>query len=235
MQVIVPLAGPDFVSPDGRVKALHDQGYGPLLSQALQSRAWSTQVAPEDYCFVLYDQLETRAFVRDFLMLWYPGCKVVFISNFTAGAALSALAGAALQLGTQNSPIIIDLADILYDSQIDPVTIFAKSASTGGIAWTFPDTSPVYSYLRKDNQGRVVEAAEKRVISNEASAGTYGFSSGSVLLRAIAHALENAETQTFRDLFFVCPLYNGVLDQGLDVQTISVSNVKDIKISGTTS
>ena len=78
-------------------------------------------------------------------------------------------------------------------------------------------------------QGVVVEAAEKRVISNEASAGTYGFRSGPVFLRALAHALENAATQTYRDLFFVCPLFNGVLAQSLAVATTTVSNVRDIK------
>jgi len=232
LKVVVPLAGPDFVLANGSVKGLIDIGHGPLLHHALTSRAWAGAVAPEDYTFVLNDQDVTRSFAQENLAQWFPGSSTVFLSGYTSGAALSALAGAAPVLTADAAPIVVDLADILYDSTLDPAAHFAADAGTGGIALTFESDNPAYSYLRKDADGVVVEAAEKRVISTEASAGTYAFSSGSVLLRAIAHALDNAPSQTFRDLFFVCPLFNGVLDQGLAVSTVTVENVEDIKIQG---
>ncbi|MET0746742.1 MAG: hypothetical protein ABWY49_00995 [Rhizobium sp.] len=230
LNIVVPLAGPDFVSADGRLKALADIGAAePFLHATLQQRPWAQAAAPSDYAFVLHDRDETRAFARNALQSWFPGCRVVFLSHFTAGAAFSSLAGVALQAAGDNRSFVIDLADILYSSDIDPALHFARNAGDGGLALTFESANPIYSYLRKNEQGVVVEAAEKKVISHEASAGTYAFRSGPVLLRALAHALEHASTQTHRDLFFVCPLFNGVLAQSLAVATKTVTDVRDMK------
>lgn len=232
VKIVVPLAGPDFVAADGRLKALADIGTAePFLHAALKQRPWAKNAAPTDYAFVLHDRDETRAFAANHLQSWFPGCGVVFLSHFTAGAAFSSLAGAAIQMGADERPMVLDLADILYASDVDPALHFARNPGDGGLALTFQSTNPIYSYLRKDARGVVVEVAEKKVISSEASAGTYAFRSGPVLLRALAHALENAATQTHRNLFFVCPLFNGVLAQSLAVATETVHDVRDMKES----
>ncbi|SCX20907.1 hypothetical protein DSM25559_1981 [Agrobacterium rosae] len=230
VDIIVPMAGPDFVSADGELKALKDIGGSePFLLATLLQRPWAKLAAPSDYTFVLHDREETRAFAQNQLQSWFPGCRTTFVSHFTAGAALSSLAGAAVQLGSDNRPLLIDLADILYTTELDPSRHFDQNPDDGGIALTFASSNPMYSYLRRDERGDVIEAAEKKVISGEASAGTYAFKSGSVFLRAIAHALENAPTQTYRDLFFVCPLFNGVIAQSLNVAVHGVTNVRDVK------
>lgn len=240
MQVIVPLAGPDFIRADGSLKALVPLEGGPLLRHVLDSRAWAGRVAPDAYTFVLADRAETRAFAADHLGGWYPGARTVFLSEYTQGAALSCLAGVAAAVRDADTPLMLDLADILYTCDLDPVAALAPppdtapdtasvtGTETGGVALTFASDNPVYSYLRRED-GRVVEAAEKRVISDEASAGTYLFRNAPVFLRAIAHGLENAATQTHRDLFFVCPLFNGVIAQGLAVDTHPVTDIHDIK------
>ena len=228
--IIVPMAGPDFVSADGEIKALKDIGEAePFLRATLMGRPWAPLGAPSDYTFVLHERAETRAFAQEYLQSWYPGCSTVFLSRFTAGAALSSLAGAAVQMGADNRPLMVDLADIIYTTKLDPARHFEENPSDGGIALTFASSNPIYSYLRRDADGVVVEAAEKKVISDEASAGTYVFKSGSVFLRAVAYALENAATQTHRDLFFVCPLFNGVLAQSLRVAIHRVTDVRDVK------
>ena len=94
---------------------------------------------------------------------------------------------------------------------------------------TFDSDLAIYSYLEKNAAGEVVRAAEKKVISRHASAGTYFFRSGAVYLRAVAHALEHAEKQMFKNLFFVCPLMNGVLGQSLRVLAIEVEDLRDVK------
>ena len=227
MRVIVPLAGPDFIRADGSLKALHDLDGAPLLRHVLGSRAWAGAVT--SYSFVLIDRPETRAFATGPLAAWFPGASVTYLSGYTRGAALSALA--ALPAGTDfTEPLIVDLADILYDSVLDPAAMLAGDRDLGGIALTFPSDNPAYSYLRVDAAGRFLEAAEKRVISPHASAGTYVFRDAPTYLRALAHGLEHAATQTFRDLFFVCPLFNGVRDQGKSVALAPVNGVRDIKM-----
>lgn len=228
MRVVVPLAGPDFVKRDGSVKAEVPIDGQPLLRRALDSRPWSERVARSDYVFVLRDRPETRHFAAALLAEWYPGAATVFLGQDTLGAALSSLAGVALA-SASDGPLIVDLADILYTASIDPETAFAADRRCGGIALTFPSTSPAYSYLRVDDANRFVEAAEKKVISRHASAGTYLFSGAAVFLRAVAHALENRESQQYAGLFYVCPLFNGVRAAGYEVALAPVTDVFDLK------
>lgn len=234
MRIIVPLAGPDFVSPDGSVKAEYRIEGRPLLRLALESRPWSSAVSPEDYVFVFIDRHETRAFAAGALARWYPGAATCFLSDTTRGAALSAMAGLAGHR-TAGEPLIVDLADIIYESDLEPVAAFAREPNSGAIALTFESNNPVYSYLATAPDGRVTRAAEKVVISRNASAGTYVFASTSIYLRALAHALENEPEQSCGGLFYVCPLFNGILATGLDVSLSVVTGAYDIKTLYTTS
>lgn len=227
MRVIIPLAGPDFILPDGTLKAQIDYHGKPLLRHIVDSRPWknsSTHIS-----FVLFDCHSTRVFASECLAEWYPKSTITFLSNYTRGAALSALAG--IVMGQDHSePITVDLADILYQSTLDPVARLAESRNIGGIALTFFSSNPAYSYLRLNSKGHVIEAAEKRVISEYASAGTYVFRNTSIYLRALAHSLENEAAYAFSGLFYICPLFNGVLHQGIDVVVEPVANVFDNKV-----
>ena len=230
-QIIVPLAGPDFVDAKGQVKAEHVVDGKPLLRRALDSRPWANDVTPDKYVFIMFDRPETRSFARDRIVQWYPGARIVFVSHYTRGAAISALAG----MAAYSSPaeqIIVDLADILYVSHLDPQAEFTAHPDCGGIALTFESNADIYSYLKCDASGDVIEAAEKRVISSHASAGTYLFSDGPTLLRAIAHAIENEAEQAYNNLLYVCPLFNGVIAQGRKVRVSQVTNVIDLKTMG---
>jgi hypothetical protein len=226
MQVIVPLAGPDFVRPDGSIKALTQFEGESLLQYALNSRPWASEV--NSYSFILYDCLETRNFARNYLSRWYEKCSIVYLSTFTRGAAITALAGLSV-LDEVDKPLIIDLADIFYQSNININKIFCGNPRVGGIALSFKSQNPHYSFLRCDESKTVVEAVEKKVISDHASAGTYIFRDCTIYLKAVAHAIENETSQTHNGLFYVCPLFNGVLAQGKEVTLEPVYCIHDIK------
>ena len=226
MHVIVPLAGPEMVRADGEILALMDfQGHA-ILKHALSSRPWSSSV--KNYSFVLYECEETKQFADRHLRRWYKDCSIVYLSSFSRGAAMSALAGIPL-LDSFCQPVIIDLADILYSCNIDIAQSLASDKEIGGIAITFTSKSPKYSYLASDPNGRVTRAAEKEVISYDASVGTYIFRDCAVFLKAIAHAIEHESSQTYDGLFYVCPLFNGVLAQGKEVILARSDQVIDIK------
>jgi len=228
MRVVVPLAGPDFIRPDGSVKAESVVQGQPMLRAALGSRPWAADVAPERHVFVMADRPETRAFAAGSLARWYPGAAQVFLGQYSRGAALSAVAGVAMSVA-DDGPLIVDLADILYSSDLKPRAVFSRDSNCGAIALAFQSRSPSYSYLRLNHDGKVIEAAEKRVISSNASAGTYVFADASVYLTAVAHALRDFDGQQHNGLLYVCPLFNGVLAAGYNVDLVPVSGVVDIK------
>ena len=226
MEVIVPLAGSDFIGHNGLPKALRSFYGQPLLRHALRSRPWAEFVS--GYTFILKDLDECRAFASQHLKVWYPGSTVIFLSSSTRGAACSSVAGVACQRNPR-MPLIIDLADILYVSAMNVGESFKRSPRCGGLALAFPSNNPLYSYLLKGEKGTVVQSAEKKVISAYASAGTYIFRDSAIFLRAVAHAFENEATQTHNGLFYVCPLFNGVVEQGMAVEMEMVCDVIDIK------
>lgn len=229
MHVIVPLAGPDFVRADGNIKALEPFQGQPLLRYALDFRPWASKA--KRYSFVLYDCEEARQFAHDYLRHWYEGCLIVYLSAYSRGAAMSVLAGLSV-LDEFCQPLVVDLADIIYKSNLNIQQVFHASPSIGGIALTFESDKPQYSYLASDSNGRVFEAAEKKVISSHASAGTYIFRDCATVLKAVAHAIENEANQTHNNLFYVCPLFNGVLAQGKQVSLAHTFDIVDIKVAG---
>lgn len=229
MKIVVPLAGPDFERPDGSIKADTLVDGRPLLEATLERRPWwgHGRAGPADVVFVLKDTLRARAYGEDALRSRYPGAGLVYISRTTGGTALSALAALSL-IGDAEAPVCVDLVDIAYRSAFDQRAAFA-SKDVGAVALVFPSQNPVYSYLRQDVSGDVVEAAEKRVISDQASAGTYFFANPSIYLKSMAHNLDHRQAVTHKGLFFVCPLYNGVIASGVRVVLEPVSEVVDIK------
>jgi hypothetical protein len=231
VKVVVPLAGPDFEREDGTVKAEAMVDGQPLLRRCLEGRAWwqRGQIGPKDVVFVLRDTPRSRGFAQQSLAAWYPEARIVTLSATTGGAALSALAGLAL-VGEDEGTLCVDLVDIDYRSTFDPLLCFAQTG-VGAAALVFTSSNPLYSYLRTDAAGNVVEAAEKRVISSHASAGTYFFASPAVYLQALGHNLRQREKLTYKGLFFVCPLFNGVIDGGRRVVLEPVHDVRDMKVA----
>ena len=60
----------------------------------------------------------------------------------------------------------------------ETVSHFNKDNLDGGIV-VFQDIHPRWSFVKCDKEGYVIEAAEKRPISNLATAGVYYFKRGS--------------------------------------------------------
>ena len=231
VKVVVPLAGPDFEREDGTVKAGAMVDGQPLLRRCLEGRAWwqSGQVRPKDVVFVLRDTPRSRSFAASSLASWYPEAHIVTLSATTGGAAFSALAGVAL-VGQDEGALCVDLVDIDYRSTFDPLRCFART-DVGAAALVFTSSNPLYSYLRTDAAANVVEAAEKRVISSHASAGH-------LLLRLASSLSPGSRPQPaapratdLPGLFFVCPLFNGVIDSGRRVVLEPVHDVRDMKVA----
>jgi len=226
MHVIIPLAGPDFTCSDGTIKPLILFKGQPLLKYILHSRPWSLSV--KHYSFVLRDCEDSRRFARNYLCKWFDACSIIYLSDFTRGAAISSLAGVSM-LHDFSQPLIVDLADIAYNLTFDINQAFASSLSLGVIAPAFYSNNPQYSYLSTDHNGFIVKATEKIVISDQASVGTYAFRNASIFLRSLAFSIENESEQTHNNLFYVCPLVNGVIAQGKQGVLASAFDVTDLK------
>lgn len=229
MQCVVPLAGPQLTHPQHGLIPKYQVDGLPLLRRTLESRPWwrTGRLGAADLTFVLREGQELTE-LHEAVTGWFPGCRIVVLSHLTKGALLSALAGVAA-ITALDEPLIIDLVDILYEAEIDAEKCFASYPTVGMLVPYFEANDACYSYLTFGNNGDAVSAAEKRIISTHASAGTYLFRTTGHFIAAAGRSLvETPGELEVGGALFVCPVLNSIVRQGLRALPIEVRNVRSV-------
>ena len=99
----------------------------------------------------------------------------------------------------------------------------------GAVATYFEAYDSCYSYFTFGSDGSVASAAEKKVISSHASAGTYIFRSAGHFIAATGRAVRDSrEELTVGQALFVCPVLNTIVRQGLKVIALEARNVRSV-------
>lgn len=224
MKCIVPLAGPDLWTEKHGFRPLFGLDGMPLIEATLNARAWAGKLAPEDYVFVIRE-VPRLSELDSYLRATWPGCRIVTLSDLTGGALFSVLA--AMALVKPDEPLIVDLADILFETgPTDPEALFAREC-LGAVVPVFTSSEDCYSYLAIVN-GLATCAREKQVISNSASGGVYIFRDVQVFLRAAAHNIDHRQAMSVRSILFICPMINGVIAEGLTVLAPHVDDCRPV-------
>lgn len=229
MMCVVPLAGPDVVHPTLGIKPLMPVDGLPLVEAALTGRPWWRQgrLGPDGLVFVLRRDFDASRELEAVLRGRFPGAAFAWLGGQSGGALWSALAGTAL-LHRPDRPLCIDLVDILYEGD-DPVADrFATDTDLAAVVPWFESGESCYSYLRMDAGGRVLEAAEKRVISSHASAGSYLFRDAATWLDAAAHSVRHRDRLAHGGALFVCPSIMGPVEAGRTVIGVPVRNARPV-------
>jgi choline kinase len=119
-----------------------------------------------------------------------------------------------------DAPLAITTLDVFFTPNFNPEMI---DTTVDGTILTFDSDNPAYSYSQIDANGIVTKTAEKEVISNKASVGLYCFAKGSNFIKyANQMILQNLRT---RNEFYVCPLYNLFINDGLKINTLQVDSM----------
>jgi NDP-sugar pyrophosphorylase family protein len=88
------------------------------------------------------------------------------------------------------------------------------------------------SYVRKNGNDQVLQVAEKKLISNLASLGLYGFSSKELYVKAYLETYETTDRLDTSGERYIAPIYNYLLDHGLRVIAPEIA-FDDVHILGT--
>lgn len=147
------------------------------------------------------------------------------IINPTQGALCSVLN--AIDYIYNGQELIIANADQIIDCDINKFIDFARKTKADGVIMTFNSQHPRWSYARVDKKGRVLEVAEKRVISDQATVGIYYFKKGSDFVKAACSMIE--KNIRFNNDFYVCPTYNEMI---LDGKSIINWEIKQSQMHG---
>jgi len=218
MNILILAAGHDpLAQQEGYPLCLAEFDSIPLIQRVIASCG---ALSPNKLIVAFREAEARRHHLSDVVSLLWPGVQVIMVPENTQGAACTALLAAGaidadeeLLIVNGNEVLDVDFARIPED--------FRCRNLDGGVV-VFHSIHPRYSYVRLGDDALVVEAAEKRPISTNATAGFYWFASGKEFVRA-AKSLIRKDARV-NGSFYICPAFNEMILCGLRIGVYTVDN-----------
>jgi HAD superfamily hydrolase (TIGR01509 family) len=173
------------------------------------------------YIFVVQKEHRTKYNLDTLLNLITPNCKIVEVDGLTEGAACTTLL--AKEFINNNEPLVMANSDqfLIWDSNEFMYKMIEQKVD-GGIV-TFKATHPKWSFAKIDENGYVIEVAEKNPISDIATAGVYYWNKGSDYVKYTEQMIEkNIRTN---NEFYVCPVFNEAVGDGKKIKTYDIQKM----------
>lgn len=173
------------------------------------------------FIFVVRKEHYERYQLGYLLNLIAPGCTIVQVDGPTGGAACTVLL--AEQYINNEQPLAVVNSDqfVEWDSN-EFFYAMSHEECDGGIV-TFKSTHPRWSFAKRGANGFVEEVAEKRPISDDATAGIYYYRHGRDFVRAAKTMIE--KKVHLNGEFYVCPAFNELLTEGKKIRMFPVERM----------
>lgn len=160
------------------------------------------------------------------LRLITPRCEIVQIDEITQGAACTTLLAKEF-IDSEDSLLISNSDQFVEWNSGETLYSFMADGIDGGIV-TFYATHPKWSFAKIDDDGIVLEVAEKKPISDIATVGIYFWKKGSDYVK-YAKQMIKREIRTNGE-FYVCPVFNEAIE---DNKKFRIRNVEKMWGLGT--
>jgi dTDP-glucose pyrophosphorylase len=152
-------------------------------------------------------------------------CDIIIVDQVTEGAACTVLL--AREMINNDEELLLANSDqwVNWDSG-HFINYMHQKRADGGIV-TFNACHPKWSFAKVEEETNLVtEVAEKKPISNIATVGIYYFSSG----RHFVNAADQMISKYIRTNgeFYVCPVFNEMIQDGLKVYNYPVAEMKGL-------
>lgn len=156
-----------------------------------------------------------------------PGSNSLKVPETTKGSLCTSLS--AVSTLNQESELLIISANELIDKDLNTELESFRTSTLDAGTLVFKSIQPRYSYVRLDEQDFVIEAAQRRPISQDATTGMFWFSS-------TADFVEGAKSMIRKDAlvdgaFFVAPVFNELILKGkrIGISRIDVKDYRPLK------
>lgn len=220
MNLVVPMAGrgtrflqaadrnPEYRKP----KPLINVAGHPIIE-------WSVKCLPQfeqmnKIFLVLQEHVEAAQIDAVLHKLFPENTRVVVVETVTEGPACTALL--AKSYVNDDQPLMICDSDQYIDGKTH-LAFIAQNQDVDGVIPVFSANDPKWSYSRVDAAGKVVEVAEKKVISANANIGAYFFRKGSGFVSAAEEMIRQNDRAPNNE-FYVAPVYNYLVRKGKSVK-----------------
>lgn len=173
-----------------------------------------------NYIFIVQKEHRVKYHLDDVLDAIAPGCRVVEVDGLTDGAARTALA--AKDLINNDIPLVISNSDqVVVWSSLEFQSLLASQS----VIAMFKADDSKWSYSKIED-GHVTEVAEKKVISDNANVGIYGFRTGADYVK-YAEQMIDKDIRTNNE-FYIAPVYNEAIANGEGVLPFFVDEMHGV-------
>ena len=224
LNIVIPMAGEGsrfakagYTFP----KPLIEVWQKPMIQLVLESLGLKG-----NYIFLVRKEHLEKYNLKNYLNVIAPNCKVVVVDQLTEGAACTVLL--AKNYINNDKPLVISNSDQFIEW--DPSEImysFSSKKIDGGIL-TFKASHPKWSYAKVNKYNKVIEVAEKKVISDNATVGVYFWRQGNDFVKYANQMIE--KNIRVNNEFYVCPVFNEAIG---DNKNIVIKEVKSMWGIGT--
>ena len=150
--------------------------------------------------------------------------KIMELDHVTDGQATTCLYG--IEECSEESSILI----YNIDTYVEPFELKYDSITGDGFIPCFKAEGEHWSFIKKDNEGNVIEVSEKRRISDNCSLGVYYFSSAR-LYKKVYNSFYKNHRNDYKERY-IAPLYNFMIDNNY-VVTMELIDYRKVHVLGT--
>ena len=217
--ILIPIAG--------RGQRFVDQGYVMpkqlIMVDDTQMIDWSLKsIVNKDKCNLIFavrrDHVSNFSLDTILKSRYGEDITIIIIDKLTRGSVETCLM--AEPYINNDDPLVVYTLDVFFEPLFDPTTL---DLSNDGLILTFKSNNPAYSYVELNKDKTVKRTAEKEVISENSAVGVYTFSKGSEFVKYGKKMID--ENLTTNNEFYVCPLYNLMIEAGKCIKTESVEKM----------
>lgn len=223
MIVVIPMAGRGSRYADRgyeKPKPLIEVAGQPMVIRAIRSLEG---MRVSKYVFVVLREHEEQYGVKKLISGVIPTAEFVMLEDVTEGQLCTVLA--ARQFLSEEEDVLIAASDTFVESTLADTI---RNSQYDGIISVTDLPGDHWSFARTNENGEVMEVAEKKRISNHASTGLYYFRKAKNLLNIGDQIL--AKQEKTRGEYYVIPVYQKMIEAG---QSIGISQAKAMWDMGT--
>lgn len=225
MNILMPIVG----SEDGKYDNQYIRNLYEIQKKTVLQYVYESLSQIRDAHFVVIVRREdTRKYhLDDMVRLLIPGCKVIIADGATSGSACSCLL--AVDEIDEQEPLIIAGGDqLMLRNPQDIISEFQRNDYDGGVV-IFDDIHPRWSFVKLNEDGMVIEAAEKRPISRNATTGFYYFKKAGDFIHASQEMIRKAASVNGN--YYVCPCFNEMVLEYKRIGTFRISKMEYFNFS----
>ena len=173
------------------------------------------------HAFIVQKSHRTKYNLDTLLNLISPDCTVIEVDGMTEGAACTTLLSK--DVINNDQPLLIANSDQYVDWDTSEFLYKMQEQDADGGMLTFKSTHPKWSFAKVDDNGNVVEVAEKNPISDIATVGIYYWKKGSDYVKYAEQMIE--KNIRYNNEFYVCPVFNEAIQDGKVVKTFNIEKM----------